>query len=230
MKKDQAWSYSALTAFETCPWRYFETKIAKTTQEPQTEATMWGNRVHKALELRIGTNTPLPEELHAFEPVAAKIATAARGDDGRRRVGCEQKMALNKDLVGRSWFDKDVWVRGIIDVSIEYPGGKLFIGDYKTGKPTPDSAQLRLTAAMAMAIKPWITNVTNTFIWLKTGTTTTERFTREDIPAIWQEFAPRVQRLQAAIDINKFPKRQSGLCRAWCPVTTCEFNGKFVKR
>lgn len=221
MSKEQAWSYSALTSYETCPWRYYETKIAKSIQEPQTEATLYGNRVHKALELRVGNGSALPEEMKQFEPIAAKLVAAAQD----KRIGCEQKMALNRDLHKRTWFDKDVWVRGIIDVSIE-GGDKLFIGDYKTGKKTPDSAQLKLTAAMSFATKPWINHITNAFIWLKTGDVTKETFTRDDVPAIWNEFMPRVSRLQESVQLNKFPKRPSGLCRNWCPVKTCEHCGK----
>lgn len=39
MSKPVAWSYSALTSFETCPHRHYETKIAKTIKEPPTLAT-----------------------------------------------------------------------------------------------------------------------------------------------------------------------------------------------
>lgn len=222
MNKPVAWSYSSLNAFETCPHRYHQTKIAKAIVEPQTEATEWGNRVHKAFEYRVGHNTPFPEELKEYEPIAQKLLKAADG----KRVGVEQKLALSRDLVQRKWFDKDVWVRGIIDVTIEH-GSKLFIGDYKTGKPNPDSAQLRLTAAMTFAARPWINEITNTFIWLKTGAVTTEKFERNDGPAIWQEFLPRVKRLEEAVALDKFPKRPSGLCRAYCPVHTCEHNGNY---
>ena len=172
--------------------------------------------MHKALELRVAYNTPLTDELAQFEGIAAKIVKAGEG----KRVSVEQKLALSKDFSKRKWFDKDVWVRGIIDVSIEH-GNRLFIGDYKTGKPTPDSAQLKLTAAMSFAARPWIEHVTNTFIWLKTGDTTTEKFTKDQAPEIWQEFMPRVQRLQQAVDVNNFPKKPSGLC-GWCPVKSCE--------
>lgn len=216
MSKPMAWSYSALTAFETCAHRFYETRIAKSIIEPQTEATLWGNRVHKAFEYRVGHDTPFPDELKQFEPIAAKIVKAGEG----KRVSVEQKLALSKDFSKRKWFDKDVWVRGIIDVSIEH-GDKLFIGDLKTGRPTPDSAQLKLTAAMSFAIKPYINRITNTFIWLKTGDTTTEKFTKDQAPEIWQEFMPRVQRLQQAVDVNNFPKKPSGLC-GWCPVKSCE--------
>lgn len=217
MNKPMAWSYSALTAFETCAHRFYETRIAKSIVEPQTEHTLWGNRVHKAFEYRIAHGTPFDAELKQFEPIAAKIV--AQQQDGKR-VSCEQKLALNKDLIGRKWFDKDVWVRGIIDVSIEH-GDKMFIGDFKTGRPTPDSAQLKLTAAMSFAIKPYINRITNTFIWLKTGGATTEKFERGDVAGIWQEFAPRISRMQQAYDADAWPKRPSGLC-GWCPVKSCE--------
>ena len=45
MSKPFAWSYSALGAFETCPHRYMVTRVTKAITEPQTEATLWGNRV-----------------------------------------------------------------------------------------------------------------------------------------------------------------------------------------
>lgn len=175
--------------------------------------------------MRVGHNATLPEDMAQFEPIAARIAEKARDC----RIGCEQKLALNKDLEQRKWFDKDVWVRGIIDVILE-KGSSAFVGDYKTGKKLPDSAQLRLTAAMVFQTRPWVKNITNTFLWLKTGETTTEKFTREDIPAIWQEFAPRVRRMEQAHEENVWPKRSSGLCREWCPVHHCEHNGKFKGR
>jgi hypothetical protein len=198
------------------------TKISKVVQEPQSEAMKWGNEVHKALELRVTINKPLPETMQSYEPIAASIIKKAEGG----KLQAEQKMAINSRYIPTTWFAKDVWVRGITDVQIT-KGSKMFIGDYKTGKPDEGSAQLKLTAAMAMHHNPKVNTVINTFVWLKTGTTTTETFTREDIPTIWQEFAPRVQRLEHAVADNKFPARPSGLCRAWCPVgkANCEHCG-----
>lgn len=223
MSNPVAWSYSSLTAFETCPKRYYLTKVSKQVKEPQTEATLWGNQVHKALEYRLVKRQPLPENMSMFEPIAAKVATKAQG----AKLEAEQKMALTKSFTPTSWFAKDVWVRGITDFTIT-KGDKVFIGDWKTGKPTPESAQLKLTAAMTMHQKPYINTVINAFVWLKTGEITHEVFTREDIPTIWQEFTPRVQRLEEAMDGNKWPARPSGLCRKWCPVgkSLCEHCGE----
>lgn len=222
MSKPVAWSYSSLDAFETCPHRYYLTKVTKEIQEPQTEATMWGNSVHKALELRVTKNMPLPESMSEFEPIAATVVASAKGGV----IQAEQRMALTRDYRPTTWFGKDVYVRGITDFTIQ-KGNTVFIGDWKTGRPTPESGQLKLTAAMTFAHQPYITKIVNTFVWLKTGGVTTAVFTRDDIPAIWQEFEPRVRRLEVAVAETKFPKRPSGLCRKWCPVSTCEHNGKY---
>jgi hypothetical protein len=221
--KPVAWSYSSLNAFETCPKRYYLTKVSKQVQEPQTQATVWGNKVHKALELRITKGTPLPDTMSEYEPIAQTVAARAQG----AKLDAEQKMALTKAFKPTTWFGKDVWVRGITDFTIE-KGDKVFIGDWKTGKPTPESAQLKLTAAMTFAHKPHVKTIINSFVWLKTGGNTTEVFQREDVADIWQEFMPRIQRLEHAVEENKFPARPSGLCRAWCPVgkKLCEHCGE----
>lgn len=221
MSKPVAWSYSALNAFETCPRRYYLTKVTKQVVEPQTEATLWGNQVHKALELRLTQRKPLGDSMAAYEPLVQSIVSKGG------KIEAEQKMALTRNLLPTTFFAKDVWVRGITDFTIE-KNGKLFVGDWKTGKPDPDSAQLRLSAAMVMAQKPHVKMVINAFVWLKTGDITAEKFTRDDVPAIWQEFAPRVRRLEIAYEENKFPPKPSGLCRKWCPVgkALCEHCGE----
>lgn len=223
MAKQVAWSYSVLTAFETCPWRYYLVKIAKKIQEPQTPATLWGNQVHKALELRITKGTPLPSEMAMYESTALMVMSKAKGG----KLEAEQKMALTANFQPCSWFDKAVWVRGITDFTITKKN-KAFIGDWKTGKKDEGSAQLKLTAAMTFAQKPYINTIINTFIWLKGAETpTVEVFNRGQTSEIWQGFAPRIQRLEVAHEENKFPKRPSGLCAKWCPVgkQNCEHCG-----
>ena len=223
MSKPVAWSYSSLTSFEGCPHRWAEVRIFKRIVEPQTQHTIWGNEVHKALELRVRDGTPLPQGMQQYEGLAAKIADRAKGCT----VSTEQKLALTKDFKETTFFAKDVWLRSILDISIE-KGTRAFIGDWKTGKKNPNSEQLQLSAAVFFATRPWIDEIVNTFLWLQVGEATTEKFHRDDTSAIWQNFLPRVQRLEEAVAIQKFPKRPSGLCRAWCPVHTCEHNGKYT--
>jgi hypothetical protein len=216
-----AWSYSALNSFETCAYRHLKVSVKKEFREVESEAMRHGNRVHKAFELRVKDGTPLPNDLARHEPMMQRLLASADGG----MAEAEQKMAINAHFHPTTYFAKDVWCRGITDLTI-VKGEKAFIADYKTGQPTPESAQLRLTAAMTFAHKPWVNTIYNTFIWLKTDSISTpEVFQREDVPKIWQEFAPRVQRLELAHQENRWPKKPSGLCRKHCPVRDCEFHG-----
>ena len=104
MAKPFAWSYSSLSSFEQCPWRWYLTRIAKTASEKQTSATLYGNQVHKAFELRIRDGTPFSPEFAGFEPIAKTIADGTRG----KTVETEQKIALNKDLREVKYFASDV--------------------------------------------------------------------------------------------------------------------------
>jgi hypothetical protein len=116
----------------------------------------------------------------------------------------------------------------VCDLMIFSPSRKkLFLGDYKTGKKKPKSGQLRLSAAVAMHQFPDVEEIISAFIWLVDGSITAERFTRADEAGIWQEFMPRVARLDAAVASGNFPKKPSGLCKNWCSVgkALCEHCG-----
>lgn len=220
MSQSLSWSYSSLNAYETCPRRYYLTRVSKEVREPQNESMLWGNRVHKAMEHYLLERTPLPVGMEDYQ----SLADAILAKDGE--VKAEQKLCLDDSFNPTTWFASDAWVRGIVDVSVKR-GTKMFVGDWKTGKPKPDSDQLRLFAAITMACNPDVQEVTTAFIWLAQGKVTADRFTREDIPAIWQDFIPRVQRVEHSMQSNKFPPRPSGLCRNWCPVgkKLCEHCG-----
>jgi hypothetical protein len=221
-----AWSFSVIDSFETCAWRHYLTKVKKTVSEGQSPEMKEGLRVHKALEDRLVKKLPLQGVDRKYEPFAARIEKSGVGG----RILPEQKLCLNDRFKPTTWFAKGpdgAWVRAISDVTILKPG-KGFIGDWKTGKPKPNSAQLKLTAAMAFAIYPDVQTIWNAFLWLKTDTADIEKFERADAPGIWQEFMPRVRRLEIAFEKDEWPKKPSGLCREWCPVPRhlCEHSGK----
>ena len=221
MELTKPWSYSALTAFETCPKRFQLTRVTKQVVEKQTEATRWGNKVHKALELFARDRTPLPPEMAEYERYVLKI----QNYEGKRVV--EERVALTKDFRPTTWMAKDVWVRGIIDIGVV--GSKTaYLLDWKTGKHRPDNDQLKLFAALAFAMYPWIENVVTGFIWLKVEKFDKEVFTRAQLPEIWNEFMPRLSRVAMAYKDDKWLPKPSGLCKNWCPVglTLCEYCGK----
>lgn len=213
------WSYTSLTAFETCPRRYYHTRVAKDVVEPETEALTWGNAVHKALEKRVLVNVPLPTGMTQWEGLVDRLLKVPGS------VFAERKLAFDRNLKQTSWFDKAAWVRGIIDVGIIQPTTVIAL-DYKTGKPKPDSDQLRLFAALLFAAHQASEIVKTGFLWLQTNEVTKEEFKREQVTDIWNTFIPRVAKLEDAHSNNDWPVRPSGLCRNWCPCTQCEYNGK----
>ena len=219
--KRNAWSYTALTAFETCPKRYYLTRVSKEVKEGATEATTWGNCVHKALELRVKDKTPLPAGMEKFEAIAAKF------DNISGEVSTETKFTLDEHMKVTDWFSKDAWLRCIFDLTID-KGVTAAVLDYKTGKRKVDSKQLQLFAGVMMGVKPELEVVKTGFIWLKENKTDTQTFTRKDLPDIWGEFLPRVDRLDHAFAYNKWEAKPSGLCREWCPVgkSRCTHCGK----
>ena len=217
-----AWSYSSLTQFETCPRRYYHTRVAKDIIEPETQALTWGNAVHQALEARVKDGTPLPTGMTQWEPLVAKVL-AAGGE-----VFTERQIALSKSFAPVDWFAPDVWVRGVVDIGMS-KGPRMVALDYKTGKPKEDSDQLKLFAALLMALHPEVDEVITGFLWLKTNSITKAKFSVGDLPNIWNAFLPRVRRLEDAHANETWPQRPSGLCRSWCPCVQCEFNGRHVR-
>ena len=213
-----AWSFSSLSAFETCPRQYQVMRVLKAVKEPETEAQRWGNEVHKALELRVKDGTPLPDTMQKWEPLAARLC-ASKGE-----VFAEQKYALTRNLTPTEFFAPDCWHRGIIDVQVLYPQ-RAFLGDYKTGKVKTDYDQLTLSAASLMAAQPQVESVKVQYLWLAHNKVTSKDVKRDEVPVIWQDFHARVHRLQLSYEKDKWLPKPSGLCNGWCPVGRehCQF-------
>jgi len=220
MKLPQPWSYSSLSSFLQCPRRYYLTRVTKEVKEPPTEATIWGQRVHTALELRIKEGRPLPPELAKYEAVAQEL------ESWSDQWVTEEQFGLTENLEPTGFFDTDVWCRGILDVYTVH-GKRAFVADYKTGKKRPELTQLKLFAAAIFAKYPRVDKVKTAFLWLNHGEKTIEDFDRADLEFIWKYFLPQLRRLELAYEKQQWPAKPSGLCRAWCPVgrSRCEHCG-----
>lgn len=216
--KPIAWSHSALNSFETCPRRHYLTRVTKIVGDPPSEHTQWGRDVHKALEQRLDGKAALPAHLEHYEPLIQKL-TSKHG----KRLN-EAKFAVDKNFKPCGWRDPATWCRVIVDTGI-VGTTSAFLGDWKTGNRKPDSDQLKLSAAVGFAHYPYLETIHTAFIWLKEKKLDSEMFTHEQVQDIWNEFLPRVKRLELAHQTNTWGPKPSGLCGKWCPVTKqhCEF-------
>lgn len=213
--KPLPWSYSSLSDFTNCPKAFHAKRVAKTVKEEQSDAMIWGNKVHKCFEDRQRDGTPLPDYLAEHEPLMQELA------DLTGESYTERKIALSTQRKPTTFFAKDVWMRGIIDFSNVDGDGALLV-DYKTGKQHSKFGQLKLFALHTFAEFPDVNFVTVRYYWTKTKTETEQTYMREEIPELWNEFAPELRQYVQAFKNDTWQARPSGLCRGWCPVTTCE--------
>ena len=212
------WSYSSLTAFETCPRQYHIMRVLKLVKEAPSEHIQWGKEVHTAFELGIKNNKPLPEKMSEWQPILMKFQKV----EGTKEA--ELQLAVDKSFRPVGWWDKTAWARGIGDLVVERNTSALSV-DWKTGKRKIGSEQLRMFAALLMNVRGHLQRVRTSFVWLPVKKLDTDDFARDDLKGIWADFIPRTVQMEKSFDTDKWPARPSGLCNGWCSVgkDNCEF-------
>lgn len=216
----KSWSFSALKTFETCPRKYHAEKVLKLYPFEETEQTIYGNKVHLAAEEYIRDGKPLPKGMEQFKP-ALDALNKIPGDKH-----CELKMALTADRKVADFRAKDVWVRGIADLVI-VNGDKARVVDYKTGSAKyPDKKQLELMALMVFEHFPEVTKVKAALAFLLHDVVVKGDYTRDEADKLWEKWVQRTDILDRAFEHDNWPPNPNGLCRKWCPVESCEFNGR----
>ena len=64
MKKNPTWSYSTIKLYDQCPKKFYHLKVIKDVVEPPTLAINYGKDFHKAAELYVRDNVPLPSQFN----------------------------------------------------------------------------------------------------------------------------------------------------------------------
>jgi hypothetical protein len=226
--KPFSWSYTALKNFENCPRRHHEVDKLKNFREEESDALLWGNQLHDAMEKRISKGTPLPLTMQRFEKWANPFAVATMDPDNPSvQVRTELKLAFTRQFQASSYFDNGTWFRAKVDVLVVIPGHKMAMAiDWKTGKILEDFSQLALAAQCVFANYPEIDKVASVYAWLGDDAKTVDVHTRAGMASVWNGLWPRVEALEQAHANQYYPPRPSGLCKRYCPVTSCEYHGK----
>ena len=241
-----AWSYSRLKNYETCPFRHLKVDLLREIKEPESDALLWGNYLHNAMAKAIGTDdndkraprdriihAPLPADMAHYQHWVDYIsASRTKG----ATVLTECALAMTRDFAPCEWFSPAAWYRAKVDVLVLSPGVNVAATyDWKTGKRLDDSPQLAMTALLLFAHYPALEAVRAEFVWCKDMPLDREgmlrsvdraMYYRADQAAIWNGLAGRVRNLEGAFIERKFDPLPSGLCRRWCPVTSCAHHGK----
>lgn len=216
-----AWSPSSIDQFANCPRQFVETRVHKNFKSEQTQDQIWGEKVHKHFEERMAHRTSLPKDLKDHEMYMIHL------EELPGHFFTEQKIAFDLKMKPCGFFDRDVWCRGVIDYQkVDEESRRAWLADYKTGKPHEKWRQLALYALHTFASFPFVDLVNAQFYWTQTQTATKKVWGRAEIRELWGMFLPDLKQYKEAFDLNTWQPRPSGLCKGWCPVTSCEFHGR----
>ena len=209
-----ALSFSAIKDYEGCPRRYHEVKILKHYPRQETEATLWGGKVHEAAEHYVRDGKPFEFDF----PGQETVQTLAKMSGVKH---CEFEMAVNDKLEPVPFLDPSALVRGIADIVV-VKGAKAFVGDYKTGSAKyPDVGQLELMALLVFAHYPEVESSHGALVFLAHDKMVEHITWREDQQELWAKWLGKIHRIEEARRTGVWNPRSSGLC-PWCPVTSCE--------
>lgn len=232
--KPFSWSHSAISDFDTCPYQYAHKRIYKTIPYEETEATIWGTRVHKVAEdLLNGVEVNDPEAEVLVRPyVNIFLGKKAAG----ATVLTEYQMGLTEDWKACGF--KEGCGRIISDVLI-VDGDKCFVADYKTGKrrdkngnpKTISNDQLYINCLAAAIHFPELKHFNGKYIYVSEPdpafrTPGIEPLERKDLLPHLQNLTGKLKRMKEAIAYENYPYKVQGLCRAYCGAFDCPHNGR----
>jgi RecB family exonuclease len=225
--KIAAWSYSSLGTFKQCPHRYYRERIAKDiAKEPDTEAIIYGTELHKAAEDYIGEGTAIPPQFSYIQVWLDKLKAIEGEKFVERKMGITRTEGVFKAC---DFFAPDVWFRGVADLLIvSADGTTAYIVDYKTGKNAKyaDPLQLELMAACVFLLHPTVTKIKGMLLYVVSREVITKEYEVQDRFKVFENLDEVLHRRTVAYETGVFNKNLNGLCRAWCPVVDCAYNGR----
>jgi RecB family exonuclease len=217
------WSYSRIHAFEQCPKQFYYEKVLKAYPQKETDAMRYGTDFHEAAELYVGEETPLPDRF-LFAKDALDKLLQIEGD-----AIPEQKMGLTEELEPCDFYADDVWWRGIADLTIvDSYAGLAHSVDYKTGKNAryADKGQLELMAIATFAYYPEVETIKGALFYVISGHLIKAVYCRDDLDELINKWDGKFERMEEAFENDVWNAKQSGLCKAHCPVLECQHNGR----
>jgi hypothetical protein len=224
-KSNFSFTWSKIKNFETCPRRYFEIDVGKKFEESSPQLD-YGFEMHEAAKLRVSQGKPLPEKFEMLEKWIQKFTKDS--DDPAVGIQTELRLAIDRNMKPCDWFSKQTYMRGVIDF-LKIRKKVALAVDWKSGEHKDDIIQLGLFAQLVFSHYQWVEAIKTMYVWIKDDDSSEEDLYRKDMPDLWNEINPRVRALERATELDDFPPKKSGLCKAHCPVVTCEFNGNYVR-
>jgi hypothetical protein len=214
-------TYSILNAYKNCAHQMARRYVIKDQPFVETPEMAWGNKVHSAMELRVGAKQPLPVDMQQWEQFCTPFDFITDIDNtGKRSLAVEQKLGVAWNMRAVDFWDKEVWFRGKIDVNV-INGNKAYIADFKTGNSKyEDPFELATNAVLLKAKYSGLTRICGSYIWLKENRVG-ELHDLSDVTKTWAEMKRLMGEIEEKKKSGQWDKTKSGLC-GWCSVHDCE--------
>lgn len=159
----KAWSYSAYSLYDQCPFKFKCEKIDKLPQ-PDNKHFIKGRKWHKLAEdFTVGKLEVLPNELKHFDEQFHQL----------RKLDpfVEQKWGFRRNWSITRFNDwKGCWLRGVCDVGVVYPDNTATVVDHKTGRYwETNEDQVELFGLLTLLHFPKLSEVETRLWYLESG-------------------------------------------------------------
>lgn len=219
-------SHSSADRFFTCPHAYEREKLIKDVPYMETEATLWGTRVHDACEQFVkGESVDLTTLMMAdLQPVLEYLR-----DFPADHKCAEYEWCFNTAGVICDKDAPDAMFLGYTDFEA-VRGDKAWVVDYKSGKRHSKFEQVELYALSIWMRFPEVNQINAGYLWLKERDPNSflsfkTLYRATDMPRIWKYRVDQYNRIKAAHDTGVF-QANPGKGRSKYPCGWCAVNHK----
>jgi CRISPR/Cas system-associated exonuclease Cas4 (RecB family) len=221
--KKFTWSYSSISQFKQCPKKYYHLKVLKDIKETETEAILYGKRVHKSAEDYVRDGKEIEEDFSYIKPSIDSILNNFKG-----KTHPELRLGLTENLEPCGFFDDDVWYRCVIDLLIIDPDGKrAVIVDYKTGKSKyADTAQLELMSLAVFKNYPEVETIKAGLLFFTNNVLIKENYSLDKESELWLKWIEEVNKIKKCFESEVWNPKPNFTCYRFCPVLSCHHNGR----
>ena len=181
MKFDNAWGFSKLDVYRSCPAK-FKFQFIDKIPSPGSPAMERGSKMHENIESYLnGWVGELSKDTEDWKE--ALDALKAKDFKAEQALGFDKNWARLPD-----WFGKQTWLRVKMDASY-IEGSKGTAIDFKSGKyRVPSTEQVELYAIGLHAANPSLVEVSAEFWYLDTGETYERTYKADELLGLRRKY------------------------------------------
>lgn len=212
-----AYSPTKIDTYLTCPRQYQAKYITKEVIFQPTPHTVFGDEVHKAIDVYFKTGL-IHDYLRPIESILAKCR--------QLQLGSETKFACTSKVTPTTFFAKNAHLHCIIDVLLANQDQSIILAiDWKTGKKRPATTQRDVIRTCLQASFPNTKEIHTLFVYLMTGEVDYATYAIDDRTAL-MDLNNKIANIVQSDKTGNYPTNPSGLCKQWCDVVSCPLNGR----